>query len=71
VSVCSIIHKDLGYHNVCARWVPKQFTNTHGHTWKHAFGFCSDVMKKERFFCNILSQVTKHMYDSELASVVS
>jgi hypothetical protein len=26
-SANSIIHKDLGYHNICARWVTKQLTD--------------------------------------------
>jgi hypothetical protein len=27
--VYSIIHKDFGNHKICARWVPKQFTDEH------------------------------------------
>jgi len=28
-SAYSIILEDLGYHNICVRWVPSQFTNEH------------------------------------------
>jgi len=33
--------------------------STNGHTWKCACNFCSSIMKKERVFCNRLSQVMK------------
>ena len=28
-SAQAIVHDDLGYHKVCARWVPKQLTSQH------------------------------------------
>jgi len=28
-SAYSIIHEDLGYHKICARWVPKKLSDEH------------------------------------------
>jgi hypothetical protein len=40
--------------------VPKQLNiSINRNTWKHACNFCSDIMKKERLFCNDFSQVMK------------
>jgi hypothetical protein len=55
-SADSIIHKDLKYHKIYARWVPKQLTDEH----KHAYNFCSSITK-ERLSCNVLSQVMKRV----------
>jgi len=61
-SAYTIIHEDLlGYQKICARWMPKQLTvSTNGHIRKCVCSFYSDITKKERFFCNGLSQVMKH-----------
>jgi hypothetical protein len=46
----------LGYHKICAGWLPKQLTN--GQVWKCACNFCSNIMKK-RLSSNELSQMMK------------
>jgi hypothetical protein len=34
----SIIQKYLGYHKICARWMPKQLTHGHRHACSFAAG---------------------------------
>jgi hypothetical protein len=46
----SIIHRDLGYHKICARWVSKQLTDEHKwHVWKCAYNFHSDIIYRRGF----------------------
>jgi hypothetical protein len=59
-SAYSITHDNLRYHRTCSRWVPKQLKmSIKRNVWKHTCNFCSDIMKKERLFCNELSQAMK------------
>jgi len=61
-SAYSIIHKDLRYHKICARWVPKQLTQDRKRVHvESAYNFCSNIIK-ERLSCNGLSQAMKHGY---------
>jgi hypothetical protein len=59
-SVYSIIHEDLRYHKICARWVPEKLTDEQStnDVWKSASNFVSDIVKK--LSCNGLPQVMKH-----------
>jgi hypothetical protein len=57
-SAYSMVHDNLQFHKMCARWVPKKVTVEHKHmrldilpaTWL-------DIMKKVTTFCNELSKV--------------
>jgi hypothetical protein len=53
-----IIHEDVGYHRICARWVPKQLTYEH----KWVCNFCSYILRKDKLSCNGLSQAIKHRF---------
>jgi hypothetical protein len=37
----SFFHADLKYHKICARWLPKQFTDQH--KWAHVEAFMQFV----------------------------
>jgi hypothetical protein len=65
-SAYSNIHKDLGYHKICARWVPKQLKDEH--KWAHmetCMQFLQQYCEGEAFLQWILlgNETLMHHYE--------
>jgi len=61
-SAYSIIHEGLGYHEICARCVPKEFTNEHKQAHvEMCMQFLQQYCEEGEAFLQTDSQVMKHV----------